>query len=31
MFGDTYSFIFASRVEDGVEANYHKLFCKIYS
>ena len=31
LFGDTYSFIFASRVEDGVEANYHKLFCKIYS
>ena len=31
LFGDAFSHIVASRVEEGREVNYHRMFCKIYS
>lgn len=30
-YGDAFSYIVASRMEDGVAANYHRLFVKIYT
>lgn len=30
-FGDAFSFIAASRIEDGVEANYHVVLAKVYT